>query len=70
MRDKDICVMGLGETHMEGGAGCDINGMEWVGQGTQHKSGGVGFLMKEGVSYHEFEGGGEGWLLIEIMLNG
>ena len=35
--------------------------MEWVGQGTQHKSVGVGFLIKEGVSwvsYREFEGGG------------
>ena len=44
--------------------------MEWVGQGTQHKSVGVGFLIKEGVSYREFEGGGEGWLPIDIMLDG
>ena len=61
MREKEICVMGLGETHMDGGgAGVDIKGMELVGHGTQHKSRGVGFLIMEGLSYCVFKGEREG----------
>ena len=71
MREKDIYVMGRGKTQMDGwGEGCDINRMEWVGQGTQHKSAGVGFLIKEGVGFRVFQGEREGWLQIWIMLDG
>ena len=65
MREKDIYVMGRGKTQMDGwGEGCDINRMEWVAQGTQHKSAGVGFLIKEGVGFRVFQGEREGWLQI------
>ena len=41
-----------------------------MGQGTQHNSGGVGFLLREDLSYHVFKGWREGWLLTEIMVDG
>ena len=56
MRDKDICVMGLDETHMEGGAGVILMGWSGWDRG-QSISQGAGFLIKKGIGYREFEGG-------------
>ena len=40
MEEKGISVMGLGETNMKGeGLGVSVEGLEWVGQGTQQRVG-------------------------------
>ena len=75
MEEKGISVMGLGETNMKGeGLGVSVEGsvegLEWVGQGTQKRVGGVGLLVREGLIYRTFKGDREGWLPIEILVDG
>ena len=68
--EVNLCNGARWDTYGWGRSGGDIKGMEWVGQGTQHNSGGVGFLLREDLCYHVFKGWREGWLLTEIMVDG
>ena len=71
MEEKGISVMGLGETNMKKeGIGVSVEGLEWVGQGTQQRVWGVGLLVREGLIYRTFKGDREGWLPIEILVDG
>lgn len=67
---RGVEVMGLAETNLRGvGGEVQVDGWQWIGQGTEHRVGGVGLLVREELVWREFRGG-EGWKAVGVQTEG